>query len=257
MSKSTDSHSDRQSAAPRAVVHKNILDAAVDQPDASMKELAESVTGATIDLVEQVLNEYGDPGEEVTAASDGTADVNESSERGASEPMRETNGHKEQYPDEEELTEKQRETLCAIREYPEATQADLADILGVSPATINARVNSIEDFDWERRHEFVEAVVDHPPASIEPEPDRTSSDQTEERASADDTSAADRQHLEQQIRDIAERIERLEERVEDKQGTASPVKDDPELAHKVLHACLESEQISDAEELEIVKAFLD
>ncbi|WP_290819288.1 hypothetical protein [Halovivax sp.] len=46
---------------PRAVVHKQILDAAASRPEASMEAIADEVSGANVGLVEQVLEEYGDP----------------------------------------------------------------------------------------------------------------------------------------------------------------------------------------------------
>jgi len=46
---------------PRATIHKQILDAAEANPEASLEVLANEVPAATIDLVERVLNEYGDP----------------------------------------------------------------------------------------------------------------------------------------------------------------------------------------------------
>ncbi|MEY7849482.1 winged helix-turn-helix transcriptional regulator [Natrarchaeobius sp. A-rgal3] len=59
-----------------------------------------------------------------------------------------------------DVTEKQLETLEEIRRYPEATQAELADNLGVSSATISQRVNGIDGFDWSDRREFVTDVFE-------------------------------------------------------------------------------------------------
>ena len=52
---------ERGGIVPRAVIHKQILDAAESRPEASMEALAEEVTGATTSIVEHVLEEYGDP----------------------------------------------------------------------------------------------------------------------------------------------------------------------------------------------------
>lgn len=46
---------------PKAMIHKKILDAARDDPDAAIETLADEVRGASSDLVERVLAEYGDP----------------------------------------------------------------------------------------------------------------------------------------------------------------------------------------------------
>ena len=65
---------------PRAVIHKQILDAAERRPNASLEGLAGQVSGASVGLVEEVLEEYGDPGEsaegepEYPAAADGATE---------------------------------------------------------------------------------------------------------------------------------------------------------------------------------------
>ncbi|WP_247731309.1 winged helix-turn-helix transcriptional regulator [Halovivax limisalsi] len=67
----TTSQETRQSTpVPRAVIHKQILDAAQDRPAAAMSELADAVNGASVDLVEQVLEEYGDPAADEPSAGD-------------------------------------------------------------------------------------------------------------------------------------------------------------------------------------------
>ena len=48
--------------APRGIIHKKVLDAAESKPNASMEQLAEQVSGASLSIVERVLAEYGDPG---------------------------------------------------------------------------------------------------------------------------------------------------------------------------------------------------
>lgn len=48
------------SGTPRALVHETILDVAASDPDASMEAIASEMIGASIDLVERVLDEYGD-----------------------------------------------------------------------------------------------------------------------------------------------------------------------------------------------------
>ncbi|MDS0280771.1 winged helix-turn-helix domain-containing protein [Haloarcula onubensis] len=49
---------------PKSMRHKRILDAAAEDPSASIEDLARLVPSATPDLVERVLEEYGDPAEE-------------------------------------------------------------------------------------------------------------------------------------------------------------------------------------------------
>ena len=55
---------------PRAIIHENIMEAARNDPDASLEELAAQVSGATIDLVESVLERYGDPMEDADSGDD-------------------------------------------------------------------------------------------------------------------------------------------------------------------------------------------
>lgn len=204
---------------PRAVVHKNILEEAAAQPDASMQELAEEVPAATTDLVEKVLDEYGDPAAvddpdattteddaepQETADADEAGDVDSdgaddtSSSRsqsieasGGTDARRTTTAatdeqgsmHEPEHDtswdatvDPDALTEKQRETLEAIADHPEATQAELADLLGVSSATINTRVNSIDGFEWRTRERFVEAVLGVEPGARDPGDEREDGD---------------------------------------------------------------------------------
>ena len=48
---------------PTAMIHKKILDAARNDPDASLTEISNVVSGASVELVERVLENYGDPAE--------------------------------------------------------------------------------------------------------------------------------------------------------------------------------------------------
>lgn len=47
---------------PKAIVHVKILDAAKSDPEASIQGIADEVDGASLELVERVLEKYGDPG---------------------------------------------------------------------------------------------------------------------------------------------------------------------------------------------------
>lgn len=53
-----------RSNKPRAMIHRRILDVANNMPDASLKEIANEVSGASSELVDSVLAEYGDPSDE-------------------------------------------------------------------------------------------------------------------------------------------------------------------------------------------------
>ncbi len=236
---------------PRSMRHKRILDLAESRPDASMEEIAEAVPTATVDVVEEVLEEYGDPGE-VQVESSGSTDA----------PT----------PDPEALTSQQREALAMIYHRPEATQQEIADALDVSAPTISNRVNAIEDFAWEDRVAFVESFFENDP----PTPAR---DDRSAPADGNRADVADRlDALEAQIAELADRVDELPR---DRAGDGSPgaieelrsevaslqsriegTRDgrgpavDPALVHDVVRACVTSERVDEDEELVVVKSLL-
>lgn len=261
---------------PRAIIHKKILQAAERNPDASMEELAEKVNAATTDLVENVLTKYGDPGDQPDNSGNGENDsgkqaVNgdKSSDEDQSEDKPEgtstngvhfdddngsvitdgdprdvtKNGHRSQANsiDATDLTEKQIKTLRAIYENPDATQTELADRFGVTPATLNTRVNSIEGFDWSNREAFVQQMFENDPTD-------------------DHDSATDRQSIEElseRIDRIGDQVETIENQLSQHQSQSQNVIHQPDLTHKILHACLRSDEITKEEELEILKGAID
>ena len=370
-------------SVPRAIIHKQILDRAKRDPDATMEAIADDISGVTVATVERVLEEYGDPCAEPPSSSEsagaataatptatdggamsdpGRAGADDIERSAGSESEPESGPSSESDPETEaeaktddpvadtdpdesadrspdatdapdpdvpafaSLTDKQRETLRAIAERPAATQAELAEELGVSSPTISQRVNSIDGFDWSNRHEFVDAVLDDasderpaPEAELDggdadgrptvnaqadSEPDATggaadrSTATRESRASAVDrrddptdgsaeerperrdrvdelartvaslADAVDTMRSEQrreppEMRDGAETRDRVRERDGDQHRdrrardatdeTGSSVFDDPELAHKIVRACVHSDRITEAEELRIVR----
>lgn len=203
---------------PPAMVHKRILDRAKTEPEASIKDLANDISGASVELVERVLSEYGDPASSTENADDpddrltgSNVNVNspdddeekrveklpsdgdergpdgdirptedfdledgESHENGSTvgtsdisslETEGETNAGTElrvfsELPEPDELTDKQWEALKAIHTNPDATQAELAESIGVSPATVCNRVNAVPGFQWRFREQFVKELLD-------------------------------------------------------------------------------------------------
>ncbi len=145
-----------------------------------MEAIADDVSGATVAIVEQVLEEYGDPGtadgddstgdtdgderEESFAADSTDAEsvtaVSDEAESAMSEHDSRSDARLELSLEPADVTEKQLETLEEIYDRPDATQAALADTLGVSSATISQRVNAIDGFSWSNRREFVEVLFD-------------------------------------------------------------------------------------------------
>jgi transcriptional regulator with XRE-family HTH domain len=240
MSSVTMAQSEGGGQPPRAVIHKRILDAAKEQPDASLTELAGDIAGASVELVEQVLEEYGDPvdGAEETAEPEQGIETEQSNEveEEASSTTTEPAAIDEPEPKTsswEDLTEKQRETLRAVRNRLSATQEEIGKVLGVSGATISNRLSDIEGFDWEERQDFVSemgtprVVSDgHGQAVVEP------------------------------AEELEERLSELEERLDSLPSFAGSESLSPDLAHKIVHAIMASEEFTKDEELEVIKALM-
>lgn len=196
-----------------------------------MEDLASKIPSATTELVERVLEEYGDPADDPL---DTSADSEES------EMVRESVS-----PGIEALSEKQREVLRAIYESPTASQRELADTLDISGATVSNRVNSIEGLSWDDRGAFAEAVFDGESQSTTVNTTQMASDETESAA-----------HVDQ----FEERITTIEHQVTDLANTngdgSRTAFDDAGLVHKVVHACMESDVVTEDEELQILKTLL-
>ncbi|WP_128226257.1 winged helix-turn-helix transcriptional regulator [Halobacteriaceae archaeon SHR40] len=298
----------QESATPRAMVHKKILDAAKNHPDSSIEGLADRIGGATIQLVERVLDEYGDPAESesseiteqivsdhqlgeksadamdetmsneqtngtepstepATNSTTPTGDASQSIQRateaadtttetavrestgdqteggtGQSQPQGSSTIHSDQtetlHQDPENLTEKRLEVLRAIHNRPHATQAELADQLEVSRATISQRVNAIEGFEWADRQEYIDAIFDgNGPIS--------------------DGMGVSQEELAARINSLTDRIEQLEETIGELSESRSTAFDDPELAATVVRACLDSDTVTEQQEQEIIVEMIE
>jgi transcriptional regulator with XRE-family HTH domain len=364
------------------MVHKKILEAAAENPDATMDELADGVVGASTDLVERVLDEYGDPatagetagsggetaagvadtaqsedtfdesgsgaGElgseqrgtdasadratgqsetETTGADAGTsgddpadresngdesnmdeatpsdttdradastveADVEETGEeRDASavetdvadrdEPMAAedigeiqtttvgddtavdgTTGsgstpvapETTDSPEAEALSRKELAVLEAIAEHPAATQAELAEELGVSRATISKRANGIEGFEWRHRDRFVAQTLGTDPRF---EAQRAVSDGGSETTGGDAESPENRLVGETDaVTDTATDGDAADPASEPSGSVPELGNEDPRLVHKVLRTCMESDRFEQEEEVRLVAAML-
>jgi DNA-binding CsgD family transcriptional regulator len=261
-------HTIRTDTKPRAMIHKKVLDIARENPNATAGRIAEEVSGVSATFVERILDEYGDPAAngrkdrrvDGGPASNGSEDrssepagddssateaeepVTDQSDAEAEEPVTDQSDAEAEEPvtDPSELTTKQRETLREVYKQPTASQKEISERLDVSRATISKRVNGIPGFDWRNRHAFVERLY---------------GDQT----TADDGSDLEPRDgpMEQSLMELNSRIEELERRVDERRGPAGNDGLDPELVHKVAHACLEVEHITTDEELEILGRLLD
>ncbi|ELZ22722.1 hypothetical protein C475_16511 [Halosimplex carlsbadense 2-9-1] len=314
------SRADRGADQPRAVIHRRILDVAESNPEASLAAIAEEVTGASPNLVERVLDEYGDPGNEPESGDQNDQDMNATDP--ATPETDSANGQGGSATDEPtetpaatDLSEKQRRTLRVLYERPGASQGDLAQQLDVTRATVSRRLNAIPGFDWSDRREFAESVFDRPDRSAaDAETEDDSGPVAEERTEATDSEAADERGddgidtdgtetdaagteqsndgdadlssdgsssraerreavdpaaldaVEGALADLEARIEAVESEAagskaveseaagsEESCGTALP----PELAHKVVHACMESDRLTEDEELDVLRAFME
>lgn len=233
---------------PRAVVHKNILDEAKTSPKASIEHIAEKVSGATPDLVERVLEDYGDPGEENgdSIMDDNSAETISSATTGDSlEPEENTDAHSDTPSRPNELTNKQLITLRAIFNNPQATQVEIAEQLGVTNVTVCNRVNDIDAFDWRQREEFVNRLFgdentgsDENLPTDEPDQPNGTKSQVENNDAHNGT------------------VDSLEQPLSIKLDSYEVILKDPDLAAKIMRACICSDQVTEEEEIQIIKLFL-
>ncbi|WP_161625153.1 MarR family transcriptional regulator [Halosimplex carlsbadense] len=134
------------------------------------------------------------------------------------------------------LTDKQWETLRAVHREPTATQEEIAATLDVTRATVSKRVNEIEGFDWTNRRAFVKRLFDEEPG--------------------DGPRIRNRSTREDQIHELESRISSLEERIGDGPARNDTAEWDPDLAHKIIHACLDAEYLSKEDELALLRRIL-
>ncbi|WP_165875249.1 MarR family transcriptional regulator [Natrarchaeobius chitinivorans] len=233
------SHTDTR---PRAVIHQKILDQAASQPNASVEDLVANVSGATPELVQRVLSEYGDASYVESAAESDESDSRSPSE--AEMPI-----------DPDSLSEIQFETLRKINEYPSATQRELADLLEITAATVSKRVNTIEGFEWDDRQRIAAAVV----ANRETKPDGGTpiDSRPQESSGSSDETVTEPQPVEgESIASLFDRLDRLENKLDSWSDQSGVEIDDPALLHKVIHACMESDSITEDEELYLLQILL-
>jgi len=252
------------------------------------------VPSATTELVEELLDKHGDPatdsGEssasEAADPSDTPDDKPEPSDNedahgnrndDATTPETGRQGSEttatDEYPSADALSVKQRETLRVIAEQPDATQAEVAEQLGVSAPTVSNRVNSVDGFDWAQREAFVAAVfgtdaADSGSGDEAPSPGGMTADggtassdepESEETPPADGTAAAEATVSGTELQRLDDRLSGLEEQldaIEAEREEPDSALADPELLHKVVHACLESETITEEEELRIIQSLM-
>lgn len=218
-------------SVPRAMVHRRVLDVARDNPGTPIEELAPMVSGATPGMVRRVFEEYGDPCVESTGTDSphsdhSTAPSTSDSATSTDDPLSDPESERITVVDEE-ISEEQLRTLRAVYDHPAASQRTLAEILDVSPSTVCHRLNQIDGFAWENRWHIVTALFD----------DSTSD------ANGDDP-------------ELVARLDRLEERLDSLEESRPAVFADPDLAHRIVRASMNADDISRDEELAVVKAVI-
>jgi len=225
--------------------------------------------GAVDSTTDEMAN-AGDVNTEESATTSGTAprDDRGQTEAETGEPETEPETMTDDTPvgAPEELSEKEREVLEIVADRPDATQEEIADVLDVSRATISKRASGIDGFDWQRRAAFVDRLFEDDdaltrgdtqsptvaPSSLERADARTDGDRrrpVEGKFASD--GAADRGDIVARLDRIESRLDGLESRESGPDGIS-----DPALAHKVVHACMESDNVSEEEELRVVSAVL-
>lgn len=209
--------------------HKKVLDVAANKPNASLEAIADEVPSATPELVERVLEEYGDPADNPSASTP--------------EGEGESNVQPTDFPDPDDLSEEQCEILELIRDHPESTQSELAEKLDVSHTTVSNRANSIDGFEWANRQTFVENVLENESSQSPSEDSQMSVNGSESRNTNTD--------LRQRVTAIEQQIEAVTDT-----GGECTIFDDLDLTHKIVHACLESDSITEDDERKIVEGML-
>jgi len=250
---------------PKSMRHKQILDVAAENPDASVTEIASMVPSATPELVERVFDEHGDPASENTdsdteeksvAPSVGEVEAEENATQSDSESQPDEEA---ELPSPESLSEKQRAVLRAIAANPDATQREIGEQLDVSSATVSNRVNSIEGFEWGDRQSIVETLLDEDTATetTAPAASAGTDSQTDEKPTETPALSTLESTVEQLEKQVATLEKRLDETDQSDENRGESPFDDPELAHKIVHSCIESDRITEDEELQILKQLLD
>lgn len=221
---STESKGQHTSRMPRAVIHKQILEVAKSEPDASMEKIADEIAGATPDLVERVLAEYGDPVD---------TDQPEETQNPGKYQVGDVPAEKtecDDLPSYDQLTAKQQEIIKIIWDHPGATQRELADMLDVTEPTVNVHANSIPGFEWKHRQRQIAELLED-------------GEMSQKNAQNGGSTGTD-----PDIEAIEGRIDELEREV----GEATKNGIHPELGRKIVHTCMASDQFTKEEELMVI-----
>ncbi|PSQ10711.1 hypothetical protein BRC93_08415 [Halobacteriales archaeon QS_5_70_15] len=171
-----------------------------------------------------------------------------------------------------DLSDGQLRALRLIERNPEAPQSEIAAEFDVTRATVSRWLNDIPGFEWSRRGGIATRILNGDANGEASDPtvlDGSRGDEADAegrdagRSEGPEPSAgraSDRlEELDRRLERIEGRLDRLETegRTEPSAGTepgAGGVP--PELAHRVVHACMNSDRISEAEELRLLRELM-
>lgn len=180
-----------------------------------------------------------------------------------------------------DLTEGQLRALRLVAADPEASQREIAEEFDVTRATISRWLNDIEGFEWARRREDAALILngDGGEGSVDrAEPGIEASGAGSVPATVSGTPPAENERsgeLGRRLDAVEQRLDGLEagaatraEPGREPETRAEPEREpetgagsaasgiDPELAHRVVHACMNSDRITEEEELRLLRTLM-
>ena len=237
-------------------------DATAETDDVLTDESAPDPPAADESSDERADGDRGGGGQDgLTPDEERADDASRDTDRNDPAMAAKTNGRQaDDSTDEQEtelsLSERQRRTLRAVSERPDASQSDIAEVLDVTRATVSRRLNAIPGFEWDDRRSFAGSVFGDEAGGEEADGDATDGDGRD----ATDGDGRDDETVRRTLDRLERRLAALEDGDGADAGDESPVATlslTPELAQKALRVCLDSDRITDDEERELLRAAVD
>jgi len=237
-------------------------DATAETDDVLTDESAPDPPAADESSDERADGDRGGGGQDgLTPGEERADDASRDTDRNDPAMAAKTNGRQaDDSTDEQEtelsLSERQRRTLRAVSERPDASQSDIAEVLDVTRATVSRRLNAIPGFEWDDRRSFAGSVFGDEAGGEEADGDATDGDGRD----ATDGDGRDDETVRRTLDRLERRLAALEDGDGADAGDESPVATlslTPELAQKALRVCLDSDRITDDEERELLRAAVD
>lgn len=227
---------------------RRTLRAIRDRPDATQQELADSfdVTAATINRRVNNIDGFEWSNREAIVTELFPDDG----------PVAGTSDDTSQCPPDA-TTERGPDADAAPRELdddPVAPEPDVAstniDSAGVPTEEESADATTTDSDQYATQHhaeaDSTRRGTDAPPAASEP-------DATQSGCGPDDSQL---EALTARVESMTDSVEAIEQRLDSSDGGCRSGPEDPELVAKVMHACLQSERIDEAEELRLLESFM-